>query len=298
MGSMTRPRITQSVHAALVGARSLVLVASVTVAAACLPPIAHAHEYWLAPSRYDGIPGAPVSIAAVAGTGFRGERKPWSPNHGVRFAVRATKVLDLSAAAAAGELEWVRFSPSDHGGALLAFESDFTPITLDPERFDRYLRDEGLNDALAVRLAASRRLGAAVPGRERYRRCAKAWLTGDIERRATVPFGLPFEIVPLVAPGSGSTLPIRVLAQGRPVAGVLVKAWRTRLEPSGMPTDPSARDSSVVCWRGTTDARGEAVLDVRTAGEWLVSAVTMVPSSDRAIADWESTWASLTFERR
>lgn len=239
-----------------------------------------------------------MSIAAVAGTGFRGERKPWAPLHGVRFTARATKALDLRGVAGVGELEWVRFAPSDRGGALLAFESDFSPITLDPELFDRYLRDEGLNDALAVRLAASRKSGATVPGRERYRRCAKTWLTGDIESRATVPLGLPFEIVPLVAPGSGPTLPIRVLAQGRPAARVLVKAWRTNVGASGTPTDPAARDSSAVCWRGTTDPRGEVTLDVRAAGEWLVSAVTMTRSSDPAVADWESTWASLTFERR
>jgi hypothetical protein len=36
---------------------------------------------------------------------------------------------------------------------------------------------------------------------------------------------------------------------------------------------------------------------VRESGEWLVSLVDMVPSAEPSEADWESTWASLTFAR-
>jgi len=36
---------------------------------------------------------------------------------------------------------------------------------------------------------------------------------------------------------------------------------------------------------------------VAVDGEWLLSVVQMVPSAAPAEADWESTWASLTFER-
>src|SRR5207247_1472154 len=49
--------------------------------------------------------------------------------------------------------------------------------------------------------------------------------------------------------------------------------------------------------RGRSDGRGEVAIPVAEAGEWLVSAVRMVPSRDRSAADWESTWASLTFAR-
>jgi hypothetical protein len=36
---------------------------------------------------------------------------------------------------------------------------------------------------------------------------------------------------------------------------------------------------------------------VGAAGEWLLGTVHMVPSRDPSAADWESTWASLTFGR-
>ena len=39
-------------------------------------------------------------------------------------------------------------------------------------------------------------------------------------------------------------------------------------------------------------------MPVPHAGEWLVSVVRMEPCKDSDEADWQSTWASLTFERK
>ena len=98
--------------------------------------------------------------------------------------------------------------------------------------------------------------------------------------------------MPFSIPGAEPTLRARVLWNGRPLAGALVKAWRA---PLG--ADPATRDSMGVAWRGRTNARGEISVAVAESGEWLLSVVQMVPCPDRVEADWESTWASLTFER-
>jgi len=254
---------------------------------------AGAHEYWLAPSRYMVSAGQPVELSALAGTGFRGEKKPFATPHCVRLVARSSRLLDLSRVARDGEYTWARFAPADPGGALFAFESDFTPITLPAATFDAYLKQEGLDAPLAARLHA----GQAVPGRERFRRCAKAWLAGGDPARATTPIGLPLELVPLAAPGRDSRLAVRVLWQGRPLAGALVRAWRSSIGPDGIPADAETRDSVQVAWQVRTNDRGEALARVDAAGEWLISVVHMVPCPDRAIADWESTWGSLTFER-
>src|SRR5262245_3010248 len=91
---------------------------------------AAAHEYWLAPSRYDVPPGTAITISAMTGEGFQGEPKAWSPTHGLRLVVRASRALDLRGVAEPGEFAWARFAPTDRGGALFGFVSDFTPITL------------------------------------------------------------------------------------------------------------------------------------------------------------------------
>lgn len=253
-----------------------------------------AHEYWLAPARYDVRPQQPVELGAFAGTGFRGERKPWSPVRCVRFVARTTRTLDLARGATPGEEVWARFAPADDGGAMLAFESAFIPIELPGPQFDDYLAEEGLHVAIAAR----RRAGTHSAGRERYRRCAKAWLSGRDADRATEPVGLPLEIVPQASPGSGPVLRVRVLSNGQPLPGARVKSWRSPLGPAGDPLEASARDSVALAGESVTDARGEATVACAAQGEWLVSVVDMQPCRDRAVADWESTWSSLTFARR
>src|SRR5689334_15259997 len=219
---------------------------------------AGAHQFWLAPSQYVAGPGKTVEVRAFAGTGFRGESKPWDPPHGVRFLARTARILDLTPATTPGSFAWARFAPADPGGAMLAFESGFTPLELPAAQFNAYLEDEGLDGPLAARRGA----GGTIPGRERYRRAAKAWLTGTAADRALTPVGLPLEIVPLSIPGTQERLRVRVLWSGRPLPGALVKAWRAPLGAGGAVRDAVTRDSIGVSWQARTDGRGEVVVPV------------------------------------
>src|ERR1041385_7066070 len=142
----------------------------VVLAALAAPAAASAHQYWLAPSHYDGTPHVAVEVGAFAGTGSRAEPKPWSPARCKRFVARTAKVIDLSPAASPGAETWAKFAPADDGGTMLAFESDFAQIELPAEQFEAYLADEGLTGPLAAR----RQAHATNSGRERYRRCPKA----------------------------------------------------------------------------------------------------------------------------
>jgi uncharacterized GH25 family protein len=256
---------------------------------------AHAHEFWLAPSRYQAGRGDTVAVAAYVGTGFRGERKPYATTRAVRFTLDGPRRLDLRPAAENGDLTFARFVAPDAGGAVIVYQSNFAEIELPAEEFDSYLALEGLEGPLAAR----RRLGPrAGPGRERYARCPKTWIAGSSPARVLRSLGLPLELVPLEDPGVASRLRVRVLYQGHPLAGALVRAWRQPL--SGGPAlsnDAAARDSVGPSAQVRSDAHGIATLTLERPGEWLLSTVHMVPSTDRASADWESLWASLTFAR-
>ena len=272
-------------------ARPLALWLALATMLAAVP--AWAHQFWLAPSQYDATPGQTVQVSASAGTGFRGERKPWSPSHVIRFVARTAHDLDLTRAATIGDLVWARFAASDSGGAMLACESSFSPIELPAGQFDAYLADEGLTGPLEVR----RRAGASTPGRERFRRCAKTWLGGRDAGRATRPLGLPLEIVSESVPGTAPSLRVLVLWNGHPLPGALVKMWCASFAPGGGPTEGADRDSIGVLHEVRADGRGQATVRCERPGEWLVSVVHMVPCPEPAEADWESTWSSLTFAR-
>ncbi len=252
---------------------------------------ASAHEYWISPSTWRCAPGDTIAVRVFVGTGFRGELKPWAPKRAVRFTFESARSIDLLPVGINGETVWARINPVDSKGAVVCYESNSTFIELPAADFDRYLKLEGLAGPLAARA----RLGAALkPGRELYRRSCKAWIAGDDATRITRPYGLPLEIVPDADPLARTRLGFRVLYEGRPLPNALVRAWR---QPLGAPMTPATRDSVGPSAEARTDAKGHATLALAGAGEWIVSTVHMVPNSDPAAADWQSTWGSLTFAR-
>ena len=74
----------------------------------------------------------------------------------------------------------------------------------------------------------------------------------------------------------------RLLHGGEPLAGARVAAVSGR------------RPAERVAAR--TDAAGRVRLPIAEPGPWLVTSVHMVPAAAGSGADWESLWASLTFE--
>ena len=258
---------------------ALLVLLTALVAAPC----ARAHEFRLAAWR-DSVHANTVAVRAGVGQGLATEWRPYDPSRAVRFIARTSRTFDLTRLATRGDTIWARLSNPDPGGTMLVYDSDFASISLDANKFDTYLAEDGLDDVLAARRAGERN-----PGRERYRRCAKVWLAGSEPARATAPVGALLEIVPLATPGDAASLTVRVLWQGRPLEHALVHAW-CRTSGAIGPIEPA--------WSARSDARGEVTLDGLGPGEWLIGTVHMVPSQDREAADWESTWASLVFDRR
>jgi uncharacterized GH25 family protein len=285
-----QPLSATSEHSPLPWRQALILL---LVLLGLVASVASAHEYYLVPSTWTATPGDTVTFGAWVGEGFTGERRRYAPERAKRLVARASREWDLVRVADAGDSTWARFAPVDSGGLLIAYESDFTSIVLEAEAFERYLTEDGLDGPLEARRARNDRS----PGRERYRRCAKAWLGGSDASRVTQPIGLPLEIVPLAEPGTGPALRVRVLFEGRPLAGTLLRAWCQPSDTVSVSRTAGTPVANEVAWSGRTDARGEAVVSLDRAGGHLLSTVHMVPSRDTSAADWESTWSSLTFER-
>lgn len=175
------------------------------------------------------------------------------------------------------------------GGELLATGSTSPAlIHLDARKFSEYLKEEGLASVLAWRASHGE---SDKPGKERYSKYAKSILLVDQPNAfSTRSVGFVIEIVPEIDPLSlkpGQPLPIRVLFRGRPVEGQQIE---TSWVPQGRPG--SARTTVV----GLTGRDGRFDVPISGQGTWRIHTVHMERCHDPAVADWESFWASLTFE--
>lgn len=176
-----------------------------------------------------------------------------------------------SAVVAAPGLQWI------------GYQSYAYPMTIEAQKFEAYLKEEGLDRVIAVRAKKGQ---SAAPGREQFYRCAKSLLNVPGAAGAVdVPLGFTLELVPRKNPyalRAGDALPLSLTYRGKPIANVLVVAISKKA-----PNKPV---------RARTDARGHVSLPLRERGFWLVKAVHMEAAPADSGVDWESWWASVTFE--
>ncbi|HKI04249.1 MAG TPA: DUF4198 domain-containing protein [Thermoanaerobaculia bacterium] len=247
-------------------------------------PALQAHDFWIEPSAFTPALGQRISVRLRVGEGFRGDPVPRDPQRIERFA----------ALGAAGEVAIAGVPNSDPAGFLalnapglhlLVYDSDHASVELEGKKFEEYLGLEGLEAISALR---ARRGQTAAPVKEIYSRCAKSLVAvGKSAKSAGYDrsLGLPLELVPEANPYSldgGGDLAVRLDYGGKPLAGALVMALqRDRPEPR-------------IAVR--SDSRGRVKLRLDRPGVWLIKAVHMVPAPKESGADWESFWASLTFE--
>ncbi len=269
---------------------------------------AAAHDLWLEPATFRLAPGERVAVRLRVGDAFPGEPMRRQASRIERFAL----------VNAAGESEVFGFDDRDPAGYfvpgrpglhLLVYDSNHARLTLEGDRFERHLAEQGLERVSKLRRARGQSQAAAT---EMYSRCAKALLrvaaageaapTGAAGGAASaggsgsagvgpVPggghdlrLGLPLELVPETDPytlAGGGRLPLLLLYEGKPLAGAWVEA-RSNARPERV--------------SGRTDAAGRVTLELPGPGFWLVKAVHMVDAPAGSGADWESWWASLTFD--
>ncbi len=167
-------------------------------------------------------------------------------------------------------------------------------FALSAEQFNAYLEEDGIPDVLAAR-RESGELGKGA--RERYSKHVKAvFQVGEARSEGfSVVLGYPAEIVPLENPyaigrGGGASLEVRCLVDGRPVANQTV-LW-------GGEQGGGGKSGQALAERSTrTDGDGVAQVTLDAPGRWYVKFVHMVRAAQPGL-DYESKWATLTFETR
>ena len=168
-----------------------------------------------------------------------------------------------------------------------------TPRTLEmtSEKFNSYLEHDGVLDILKTRQKGEQAERAVT---EKYSKHFKALF--QVGENRTDSFGqihgFPIEIVPQENPFSlsvGETLPVVVLSEGKPVKNQLMYASYAGFHRH----DDGGKHVEAVQTR--TDSKGVAEIKIDKKGLWYVRLIHMVPSAEEGV-DYESNWATLTFE--
>jgi uncharacterized GH25 family protein len=241
--------------------------------------IAAAHEFWVEPSTFSPATGARLDVRLCVGDGFEGWALARNDQRLERFGVIGRSgeqpLLGIDGADPAGI---ARLQTS--GGHIIAFESKHSLANMPADQFSAYLKEKGLEQILMLR----ERRGESLRGtRDAYSRHAKALIRVGESQDKIVDraIGLRLELIAeFDRPGPERNF--RLLYEGKPLANALVTATLLGAAAS----DLHAR----------TDNHGRATFSLQAAGPWRIAAVHMIEARDSVASDWESLWASLTFE--
>jgi len=244
-----------------------------------------AHDMWIDPTTFSPESGQIVGVRLRIGQDLLGDPLPRDPALINQFIVEdETGRKPLVGRDGADPAGFLRVATP--GLLVIGYRSNPSAVELTPEKFDQYLKEEGLDSIAALR---ARRNETGARAREIFSRCAKSLvLSGSAnEKQSDRSLGFPLELVAERNPyalRAGQDLPVRLTYENRPLPGALVVALN-RLNPG---EKLAAR----------TDKDGRVRLQLRPGGMWMVKAVHMVPAPAGTNAEWASYWASLTFEVR
>jgi len=249
------------------------------------------HDFWLQPAVYRGQPDVPMPMTLLIGHGPERQRSRIAQTRITRFeavtpeggSIDLRNTLHLGVPSSDGTLNLQK-----PGTYVLLLETDDQAKSFLPAlRFNEYLLAEGLTLAVAQR-ERTHRMDA--DGSENYRRIAKSIVqVGSMDFQqgghVTAPLGLSLEIVPEVDPYAlpqADALPIRVIDEGRPLEGALVKL--TNIDHDADPTEVHR-----------TDKDGRAIFKMPTGGNWLLNVVWTKPQPPSRDTDFETIFSSLSF---
>ena len=244
-----------------------------------------AHDFWIEPSTFEPKVDEAVRIHLRVGERFAGEAVPRNGARIERFVVLGPSgekpVLGRDGMDPAGLLRL-----DAPGIWFVGYRSKPSSVQLEADKFEQYLREEGLERIIEDRAA---RKESQLPGREQFSRSVKSLLRsgGQAGPGFDRTLGLTLELVLDADPANavGGRLPVRLLHDGRPLPGALVVAYRK---------DAGAAPEATEELRARTDKDGRVVVPV-THGTWLLKAVHMERAAAASGADWDSVWTALTF---
>ncbi|MCC6774806.1 MAG: DUF4198 domain-containing protein [Gemmatimonadaceae bacterium] len=258
------------------------LLASATLAAA--------HDMFVKPTRFFAPENAEVRVRLLNGT-FSKSENSIARNRLADASVltpRGRIKLDTAEWGVKGDTSTFHIHTRAAGTYVIGVSTKPNWIDLSADDFNLYLQDDGIPDVLEDRKKAGE---LNKPAKERYHKHVKSFVqvgTARSDLYAT-PMGYPAEIMAMVNPytlKAGATLQVKTLVDGKP-AGNQYVLFGGEIPGKGGIEQKSTR----------SNAQGIASIPLTTAGVWYIKFINMTKVT-RDSVDYESKWATLTFEVR
>jgi len=246
--------------------------------------VAQSHEFWLQPKKFKYAVSEEMKVAFLVGENFEGE--PWDlKNNRIEKLELShlSKVVELKALINLNAKEELKHKFVEEGTYLLSAQTNDAYRELGAEKFNDYLKEDGLDYALDLRTKTN---ALDKPSKEFYTSYVKLLVqagpkTDETFKKKT---GMRIEIIPKQNPyllKSGDYLQCLVLFDGKPSAHQMVKVW-------------NKIGNTTFQQNNYTESDGMLKFPISSKGPWMVSTVIMIPS-ERTGADWQSFWSSLVF---
>lgn len=252
--------------------------------------VAAAHDMFLKPSQFFVPENSEVRVRVLNGTFTKSENAIARSRLADVSVVTPTRRMPIDTAewTVAGDTSTFHIHTRGAGTYVIGASTRPNIIELSADDFNLYLREDGIPDVLEARQRGGE---MGKPARERYHKHVKALVqVGDArsDHYATA-LGYPAEIVPVENPyslSSGSSLRVKTLVDGKPASNQYVIYGGV-----------TAADTPIEARNARSDAQGVATIPLSTAGTWYVKFINMTRLQGDSV-DYESKWATLTFEVR
>jgi hypothetical protein len=251
-----------------------------------------AHDMFWRLTAFFVAPKSPIIMPVLNGTFSRSENSiEWARVADLSVVSPSGRAaMDSGRWSSAGDTSRLSYTTGESGTYVASLSTKAKEFQLDAKAFNDYLKDDGIPDILALR---TRDGSLAKPARERYSKHIKALFQVGTTRTDAwrTPLGYPAELVPLANPyalKAGATLAVRCLVDGKPAPKQLVMIGGR----SG-----STGDARLPARTVRSDSLGVVSVALPKAGRWYVKFINMTPVADGRV-DYESKWATLTFEVR
>lgn len=250
-----------------------------------LSSLLSSHEFWLSPQKFIYQRGEKINIRFFVGENFEGEN--WKGNNETTHSLKlyyGGVSDDLSEYISEEKGDSIELTMLDEGTSLVAFNSTNSFIEIEAAKFNKYLHEDGLDNAIEYRKQNNETDSI---GREFYQRCAKTLIqVGNVKDKTfSVTTGMPVDILPLSNPYSlknKDSISVKILFLNSPLANALVKIWHR---------ENNTTEKTEI----TSNENGEIKFPIFVTGKWMVSLVKMERLEKDTKAQWQSYWGNLTW---